>query len=117
MNNAGKRQKTSEARGRQVEAMEGKRKPWKGSRSYGRGAEAVEEDWKLWKRAEETGQGLESNSTLQIDHAPPEHTPTPPATPPIHMPLPAPVEPPAPDLHHTSHILEKNAQYIFRPSS
>ena len=31
--------------------------------------------------------------------------PTPPATPPIvHMPLPAPVAPPAPDLHHTSRI-------------
>ena len=67
MNNAGKCRKTSEARGRQVEAMEGKRKPWKGSGSHGRGAEAVEEDRKSWKRAEEAGQGLESNGTLQED--------------------------------------------------
>ena len=54
----------SEVRGRQVEAMEGKRKLWKRSRSHGRGAEAVEEDRKSWKRVEEAGQGLESNGTL-----------------------------------------------------
>ena len=42
-----------------MEAMEGKRKPWKRSRSRGRGSEVVEEDWKSWKRAEEAGQGLE----------------------------------------------------------
>ncbi len=45
------------------------------------------------------------NPTQPIDHAPPERTPTLPATPPIiHMPLPAPVEPPAPNLCCTLHI-------------
>ena len=52
MNNAGKRRKTSEARGRQVEAMEGKRKPWKG-------AEAMEEERKPWKRSGSRGRGSE----------------------------------------------------------
>ena len=57
MNNVGKRRKTSEARRRQVEAMEGKRKPWKGSGSHGRGAEAVEEERKPWKRIGSRGRG------------------------------------------------------------
>ena len=49
-----------EARRRQVEAIEGKQKPWKGSRSHGRGAEAVEaieEEQKPWKKIRSCGRG------------------------------------------------------------